>query len=118
MKFIVLCCVIFSLIFVSNGQNSKLDNFDIDVLLKNDRILNNYLKCLLDKGPCTNEGRELKKTLPEVLKTNCGSCSPKQRKSTKKLIDHLENKKPQQFKLISARYDPSGEYLKNFKTLN
>lgn len=66
MKFIVLFFAAFLLAAV-NAQNSRLDNFDIDTLLKNDRILNNYLKCLLDKGPCTKEGRELKTTLPEVI---------------------------------------------------
>uniref|UniRef100_A0A336LYC3 CSON007979 protein n=1 Tax=Culicoides sonorensis TaxID=179676 RepID=A0A336LYC3_CULSO len=59
-------------VFVSqstvNGQQStkqkqytsRFDNVDVDKILKNDRILNNYIKCLLEKGPCTQEGRELK----------------------------------------------------------
>jgi hypothetical protein len=101
-----------------NGQNSKLDSFDIEMVLKNDRILNNYLKCLLDKGPCTNEGRELRKVLPETLETNCAKCSDKQRRQTRKLIDHLETKKPQVFKQVQAKFDPTGEFTKNFKTLN
>lgn len=38
----------------------KFDNINVDQVLSNDRILSNYLKCMLDKGPCTQEGRELK----------------------------------------------------------
>jgi Insect pheromone-binding family, A10/OS-D len=41
-------------------KKSGIDNIDVDQVLKNDRILTNYIKCLLDKGPCTSEGRDLK----------------------------------------------------------
>lgn len=49
-------------IAVASAQQytSKFDNVDVDNILKNDRILNNYIKCVLEKGPCTKEGRELK----------------------------------------------------------
>lgn len=39
---------------------NKFDNVDVDGVLSNNRILTNYIKCLMDKGPCTPEGRELK----------------------------------------------------------
>lgn len=39
---------------------NKFDNVDVDGVLSNNRILTNYIKCLMDKGPCTQEGRELK----------------------------------------------------------
>lgn len=49
-----------ALAFAQAQYDSKFDGVNIDEILKNDRVLNNYLKCLLDKGPCTREGRELK----------------------------------------------------------
>lgn len=39
---------------------TKYDNIDLDSILKNDRLLNNYINCLLGKGNCTPEGTELK----------------------------------------------------------
>jgi hypothetical protein len=39
---------------------TKYDNVDIDSILSNSRILSNYIKCLLDEGPCTPDGRELR----------------------------------------------------------
>lgn len=42
------------------SYTNKFDNFDIDSVLNNNRILTSYIKCLLDEGNCTNEGRELK----------------------------------------------------------
>lgn len=40
---------------------NQFDNINVDQVLGNDRILTSYIKCLLEKGPCTREGRELKR---------------------------------------------------------
>jgi hypothetical protein len=66
MKFVILLLAITFFAAAVNGQGTRLENFDIESVLKNDRILTNYIKCLLDQGPCTREGRDLKKDLPEV----------------------------------------------------
>lgn len=39
---------------------TKYDNVDLDEILKSDRLLNNYIKCLLEQGKCTPDGQELK----------------------------------------------------------
>lgn len=39
---------------------AKYDQVNIDNVLSNDRVLTNYIKCLLGNGACTREGRELK----------------------------------------------------------
>lgn len=40
--------------------SSKYDNMNLDEVLGNKRLLNGYMKCALDQGPCTAEGKELK----------------------------------------------------------
>jgi len=40
--------------------NDKYDHIDVDAILRNDRILTSYVKCMLDIGPCTAEGKNLK----------------------------------------------------------
>jgi hypothetical protein len=45
------------------GYSTKYDNVDVDRILSNGRILTNYIKCIMDEGPCTPEGRELKSKL-------------------------------------------------------
>ena len=50
-----------SLIIVEAQVNSdRLDSVNIDEVLANKRLLQAYIKCTLDKGRCTPEGRELK----------------------------------------------------------
>ena len=45
---------------VAQTYTSKFDNVELDQILKSDRLLRNYLNCLLDKGKCTPDGAELK----------------------------------------------------------
>ncbi|GLH08213.1 Putative odorant-binding protein A10 [Gryllus bimaculatus] len=39
---------------------NKFDNIDIDRILGNERVLTSYIRCMMEEGPCTNEGRELR----------------------------------------------------------
>lgn len=120
-----LCLIVFgvaALVATVSAQQQKytdkFDNINVDQVLSNDRILNNYLKCLLEKGPCTQEGRELKKTLPDALRTNCEKCSEKQRTNSRKVISHLESKKPAEWKKLLDKYDPEGIYKSKYEKLN
>lgn len=37
------------------------DNIDVDTILNSERLLNQYMACILDKGPCTADGRSLRR---------------------------------------------------------
>lgn len=39
---------------------TKYDNVDIDQILKNERLFNNYVQCLLTDKGCTPDASELK----------------------------------------------------------
>jgi hypothetical protein len=39
---------------------TRYDNIDVDEILASERLLDNYFKCLMDRGRCTAEGTELK----------------------------------------------------------
>jgi hypothetical protein len=53
---LVLQCVVVS----SDKYSSRYDNIDLDTILGNKRALNAIIRCVLEKGPCSPEGRELK----------------------------------------------------------
>nr|AMA98182.1 chemosensory protein [Blattella germanica] len=94
---------------------TRYDNINIDEILSNDRVLKNYIKCLLDQGPCTAEGSELKKTIPDALTTGCSKCNEKQKEAAKKVIKHLTEKKAEDWKKLEAKYDPEGIYESKYK---
>lgn len=39
---------------------NKYDNLNVDMLLRNERLLKNYIDCLMDRKPCSREGQLLK----------------------------------------------------------
>uniref|UniRef100_T1H8I5 Uncharacterized protein n=1 Tax=Rhodnius prolixus TaxID=13249 RepID=T1H8I5_RHOPR len=94
---------------------SKYDNIDVDKILTNDRILSQYIKCLMDEGNCTNDGKELK-TLPDALATGCNKCSEKQKSQTEKVLRHLIKNRSRDWARLKGKYDPTGEYSKKYET--
>lgn len=40
---------------------TKFDDVNVEDIIKSDRLLQGYVKCALDKGPCTPDGAELKR---------------------------------------------------------
>nr|CAI5821728.1 unnamed protein product [Callosobruchus analis] len=100
-----------------NAYTSKYDNVDVDRILKNDRVLANYIKCLMEEGPCTAEGRELKKTLPDALASGCSKCNDKQKQTAEKVIKHLMTKRAKDWERLSKKYDPEGVYKQRYEGL-
>nr|WJJ63298.1 chemosensory protein 13 [Pachyrhinus yasumatsui] len=98
-----------------NGYSSRYDNVDIDKILNNDRVLSNYIKCLMEEGPCTPEGKELRKTLPDALANGCSKCSEKQKTTTEKVLKHLMNKKAREWNRLTKKYDPQGLYKQKYE---
>ncbi|VVC30754.1 Hypothetical protein CINCED_3A025846 [Cinara cedri] len=110
--------MIASLVYCALAQDaytSKFDGFDVDKVLNNNRILTSYIKCLLDEGNCTAEGRELKKVLPDALRTDCSKCSDVQKQRSEKVIRFLIKNRSDDFDRLTTKYDPSGEYKKKLE---
>nr|ADX96028.1 chemosensory protein CSP1 [Holotrichia oblita] len=93
---------------------TKYDNIDIDAVISTERLLQNYIKCLLDLVVCTEEGSELKKNMPDAIQNDCSKCSDKQKEGSDKLILYLINNKPEYWQLLEEKYDPTGENTKKF----
>ncbi|XP_066259548.1 ejaculatory bulb-specific protein 3-like isoform X1 [Euwallacea similis] len=89
---------------------TKYDNVDIEEILKSDRLLKNYMNCLLDKGRCTPDAQELKNNLPDGLENGCSKCSPKQKEIGRKVLKFLIEEKRPYFDQLEAKYDPNGKY--------
>ncbi|CAD7091999.1 unnamed protein product [Hermetia illucens] len=116
MKFLLVSVVLCSVVCIFGQQyTQKYDNIDVDSVLSNDRIRSNYVKCLLETGPCTPEGRELRNLLPEALATNCAKCTAVQSKNLVKTLRKFENSETKEWKLLTRKYDPKGTYIAAFR---
>ncbi|KAJ8983039.1 hypothetical protein NQ317_013244, partial [Molorchus minor] len=94
---------------------TKYDNVDLDEIIKSDRLLKNYVNCLLDKGKCTPDGAELKKVLPDALHSECSKCSETQKKGSKRIIRYLIDNKADWYTELEGKYDKTGDYKKKYQ---
>nr|WBW64315.1 CSP5 [Frankliniella intonsa] len=104
-----------ALALAEDKYTNKFDNVNVDDILKNQRLLDNYFKCLMDKGRCTPDGAELKKSLPDALTSRCSKCTEKQKMQTEKVVRFLIEKKPVLWQELKAKYDPQGQYEATYK---
>ncbi|KAG5312685.1 PEB3 protein, partial [Acromyrmex insinuator] len=112
--FITVCVLSSSSVFAEEMYTTKFDNVDVDAILSNDRLLNGYVGCLLDKNPCTPDASELKKNLPDALEHDCAGCSEAQKNMADKISHHLIDNKPDDWKLLEDKYDPTGAYRRRY----
>ncbi|XP_073845626.1 ejaculatory bulb-specific protein 3-like [Musca autumnalis] len=120
MKYFTIACIVVAacMIIGTSAQGSyttKYDNVNIDDILKSDRLLNNYFKCLMGTGSCTPDAQELKKYIPDALQTECAKCNDKQKNAIHKVINFLIDNKPEQWKQLQAKYDPNNVYITKYR---
>nr|QCZ25117.1 chemosensory protein 3 [Nezara viridula] len=115
----ILACLLFVSLALArpDGYTTKWDNIDVDEILHNDRMMENYEKCLLEEGneKCTPDGKELKAIIPDALKTGCSKCNEKQKAGVEKVLKYLVKERRPLFDKLAAKFDPKGFYLKKFK---
>nr|AWC68031.1 chemosensory protein 12 [Matsumurasca onukii] len=105
---VLLAC----LVTADDKYTTKFDGIDVEAVLKNERILRRYVDCVLDKGPCTAEGRELKKRIPDAVQSECSKCSEVQKRQARRVLEFLIQKKPHYWEQLAKKYDPDGNLRK------
>ncbi|CAB3370581.1 ejaculatory bulb-specific protein 3-like [Cloeon dipterum] len=99
----------------ADKYTEKFDTVDIDQILASERLVNNYFNCLMERGPCTPEGTELRSVLPDALESACSKCNDKQKNATEKVFQHLSQNKPKLWKELTDKYDPRGTYRSKYE---
>ncbi|KAJ8717290.1 hypothetical protein PYW08_005689 [Mythimna loreyi] len=97
------------------AYDEKYDKIDVDKILADDGLFTAYINCMLDKGECTQEhSADFRQLLPEVIATSCAKCNAIQKQNVRKTVKALSEKRPDDFIAFRAKYDPKGEYEKDF----
>ncbi|XP_049537857.1 ejaculatory bulb-specific protein 3-like [Anopheles darlingi] len=113
--FVVVALALIATVAAQEKYTTKYDGVDLDEILKSDRLFNNYYKCLMDIGRCTPDGNELKRILPDALKTDCAKCSEKQKSGTDKVINYLIDNRKSQWEALQKKYDPENVYVNKYR---
>ncbi|CAH2089572.1 unnamed protein product [Euphydryas editha] len=114
----ILCLfALFAITFARPGDiyTDKYDNIDLDEILSNRRLLIPYIKCILDEGRCSPEGKELKSHIQEALENYCGKCTDAQKKGTRVVISHFINNEPDFWNQLTTKYDPQKKYVAKYE---
>ncbi|KAJ2948461.1 hypothetical protein O0L34_g7710 [Tuta absoluta] len=118
MKLIVACVLAlaaFAAARPSDEYTDKYDNVNVEEIINNKRLLGPYIKCVLEQGNCTPEGKELKSHIKEALETYCEKCTDTQKQKTKVVLGHLINKEPQYWHQLQQKYDSDNKYTKKYE---
>lgn len=60
---LLACALTVVVVCSSQGAPNKYENYNADSIIQNERILLAYYKCVMDKGPCTKDGKNFKRKL-------------------------------------------------------
>ncbi|XP_039759098.1 allergen Tha p 1-like [Pararge aegeria] len=114
--FLCLCVISFVVAKPAEQYTDKFDSFDVKEIITNRRLLVAYIKCVLDQGKCSPEGKELKSHIREAVENYCAKCTPAQRGGTRTVIAHLINKEEDYWNQLTAKYDSDRKYTKKYET--
>nr|QCX43090.1 chemosensory protein csp10 [Helopeltis theivora] len=114
LKIVILAACLVAVVSSAATYTNKYDNIDVDEILTNERLYKKYFDCLANKGKCTPDGKELKESLPDALKTACSKCTKKQQEGTDKVLRYVIENKPKDYKTLEAIYDHEGIYKKKY----
>ncbi|KAJ8717923.1 hypothetical protein PYW07_005853 [Mythimna separata] len=112
-SFTVLCLFALVALAVARPDGKYTDRYDsvnLDQILSNRRLLVPYIKCMLDQGKCTPDGKELKTHIREALEQDCAKCTKAQRDGTRQVMGHLINHEVDYWNELKAKYDPKNLY--------
>ncbi|XP_016843424.1 uncharacterized protein LOC100113667 [Nasonia vitripennis] len=90
-----VCLVAAAVAEEEETYTDKYDHLDVDAVLANDRLRNQYYKCILDTGPCvTPDAIFFKDKIPEVIVTKCRKCTARQKEAFAKVVEWFASNDP------------------------
>ncbi|XP_073973139.1 ejaculatory bulb-specific protein 3-like [Rhodnius prolixus] len=92
-------------------------DIDVDAVLDNDRVLNAYMACFFDEGPCAERPKLVKSKIREVLESTCGKCNERHRQRLKYVLNKFIERRPEDWKRILEIYDPEKAFRGNVEKL-
>ncbi|KAG6456768.1 allergen Tha p 1 [Manduca sexta] len=116
MKFVIALAVL-AVVAARPGEfyDDKYDNFNVDEVIENKRLLKAYTLCFLDEGKCTPEGQDIKKWIPDGTTSSCSKCTEKQKPMVAKFIRAMIAQLPDEWGRLNKKVDPEQKYQDTLK---
>ncbi|XP_043471759.1 ejaculatory bulb-specific protein 3-like [Leptopilina heterotoma] len=105
-------CIGFGTIFAQ--INPLMKGINIDEILRDFDRRNNIISCFLDETECDAITQNIKILIPSAIKTKCEKCPIPVKMYALKFITYLQKNDSENWSKFLAKYDSSGEDIKNF----
>nr|QRF70949.1 chemosensory protein [Semiothisa cinerearia] len=116
MNWLILSAVLALAAFSAADQyTDRYDELNVDEIVANRRLLVPYIKCVLEQGKCTAEGKEMKAHIKDAMQTSCAKCTEKQRVKARKVVQHIKENEKDYWEQIKAKYDPGDKYKETYE---
>ncbi|XP_068620572.1 ejaculatory bulb-specific protein 3-like [Battus philenor] len=106
---------LFAITFAEERYTDRYDNLNLDEIMSNKRLLASYIKCVLDKGRCAPEAKELKLHLIDAVQNSCLKCTEFQKTGARKVVKFIRENDKDSWEQIKQKYDPNNEYKEKYE---
>ncbi|KAF4524964.1 hypothetical protein B566_EDAN014481 [Ephemera danica] len=92
----------------------RYDFLSIDHVLKSPRLMHNFHQCVMERGPCTSEAAELRRIIPEAMRSECARCTERQRQQAGRVLAFIIEHRPEWLRELFEKFDPDGSIRKKY----
>nr|WJJ70373.1 venom protein U-MPTX.7-21 [Megalopyge opercularis] len=110
MKSTIIACTFMGIVWATYAYDEVFEKFNVDELVENPKLLQNYANCFLGKGACTQEAKKIKEIIPDALNTDCKKCTENEQVKIKKTMKAYKTKLPSTYEEMVNHFDPKGEH--------
>jgi hypothetical protein len=94
MKTTIILALVGAILVSCVTASNMLDRVNVDNYLKNPKLIEYHIRCLVYDGPCDKIGQEIKRLLPMVGR-QCRGCTEDQKAKLGKIIGFWQKNYPQ-----------------------
>ncbi|CAL1680423.1 unnamed protein product [Lasius platythorax] len=96
---IALLCV-----FAEELYSDQYDYIDMNNILNNEKLRNQYYNCFMETGPClTADAKFFREVASEAFQTKCKRCTEKQKEMMDVVVSWYTQNEPDQFQALVAK---------------
>ncbi|KAL0820539.1 hypothetical protein ABMA28_006393 [Loxostege sticticalis] len=108
MKTFILICLSALVVAAAADKFDDLMNVDFEKLLGDEERRKQLVGCLMDELPC-GEYQSYRDLIPDLIATNCGKCTPEQKKRHEEVNKFILEKYPTEYNAVVNKYRPKAE---------
>ncbi|XP_029660243.1 ejaculatory bulb-specific protein 3-like [Formica exsecta] len=98
---LALLAGVLAAVIAEEMYSDMFDHINLDEILPNDELRNQYYNCFMDTGPCMTEDQKyFKQHAAEAFATKCRKCTEVQKKNVEKIVVWYTENRPDEWQAM------------------